>query len=116
MKAEKRWRDFTAATAMCNASPIKSFSDGLEVYLRGDREIGQKCTGSGCPKKLTFRMLLEERCTRSITSSQHLVQPDFDEPVSGIFFSGRFFLGLSRIKRSKVKSIAKFGPVALNFD
>ena len=97
----------------CNASPIKSLSDGPGVYLRGDREIGQKCTG--CPKKLTFRMLLEPRCTRSITSSQHLVQPDFDEPVSGICFSGRFFLGLSRIKRSQVKSIAKFGPVALNF-
>ena len=88
----------------CNASPIKSLSDGPGVYLRGD-------SVQGIPKKLTFRMLLEPRCTRSITSSRHLVQPDFDEPVSGICFSGRFFLGLSRIK-----SIAKFGPVALNFD
>ena len=80
---------------MCNASPKKSLSDGPGVYLRGD-------SVQGIPKKLTFRMLLEPRCT----SSRHLVQPDFDEPVSGVCFSGRFFLGLSRIK-----SIAKFGPV-----
>ena len=34
-------------------------------------------------KRVTFIMLLEPRCIRSITSSRHPSQPDFDEPVSG---------------------------------
>ena len=90
----------------CN---VQCFSN--KISLRWTRGVfkGRQCTG--CPQKLTFRMLLEPRCTRSITSSRHLVQPDFDEPVSGICFSGRFFLGLSRIK-----SIAEFGSIALNFN
>ena len=35
--------------------------DGLSVFTRS----------TGCPKKVTFRMLLEPRCTRSITSCPH---------------------------------------------
>ena len=35
--------------------------------------------------------------------------------VSGDWFSGRFLLRLSRIKRPKVMSMVKFSPIALNF-
>ena len=67
-------------------------------------------------KKGTFRMLLEPRCTRSITSSWHPSHPDSDELLSANDFFGRFLVRLlSKIKRSQVMSIGHFGPPALNF-
>ena len=64
-------------------------------------------------KKVTFRMLLEPRYTRSITSSLRPSHPDLDELVSANYFFGHFLL--SRIKPSKVMSIEQFGPAAPNF-
>ena len=49
------------------------------------------CYIQGVPKKVTFKMLLEPGCTRSITSSGHPFQPDLDEPMSG----NDFFLVIS---------------------
>ena len=64
------------------------------------------CTG--CPKKGTNRMLLDPRCTGSITSSKH--------PLGlNLFFFSRFLLRLSWIKRSQDILMGKFGPTALNF-
>ena len=37
---------------------------------------------TGCPKKVTFRMLLEPQFIRSITSSRHPSQSDLDQPLS----------------------------------
>ena len=45
---------------------------------------------TGCPKNVTFRMLLEPQCTLSITSSQHISQPGLGEPVSGNHFCWSF--------------------------
>ena len=56
----------------------------------------------GVPKKGTNRMLLEPRCTGSITRSRHPLG------LENVFL-------LSRIKRSQDISMGKFGPTALNF-
>ena len=79
--------------------------------------ISERFTCTGCPKKKgTFRMLLEPRCTCSITSSWHPSHPDSDELLSANDFFGRFLVRLlSKIKRSQVMSIGHFGPPALNF-
>ena len=53
-------------------------------------------------------MLLEPRYTGSITSGWHHLG------LESVFF-GRFLLRLSRIKRPRVMSMVKFGPIALNF-
>ena len=58
-------------------------------------------------KQVLFRMLLEPRCTGSITSSQH--------PCIWKLFFGSFLPRLSGINRSQVIWIGKFGPTALNF-
>ena len=68
----------------------------------------------GCPKKVTFRILLEPQCNCSITRSRHPSQPYLDEPASGSFFC-RFLVRQSRIKRSQVVYMGGFSPVALNF-
>ena len=60
-------------------------------------------------------MLMEPRCTYSIISSRYPSQPDLDKGVTGNYFFGRSLLKLSRIKRSQVMSMGKFGPAALNF-
>ena len=60
---------------------------------------------TGCAKKSTNRMLLEPRCTSSITSSRHPLE----------MFFARFLLRLSRIKRSQDILMGQFGPTALNF-
>ena len=67
----------------------------------------------GVPKKVIFKILLEPRYTRSITSSLRPSHPDLNELVSANYFFGRFLL--SRIKPSKVMSIEQFGPAASNF-
>ena len=59
----------------------------------------------GVPKKGTNRMLLEPRCTSSITSSRHPLE----------MFFARFLLRLSRLKRSQDILMGQFGPTALNF-
>ena len=60
---------------------------------------------TGCAKKSTNRMLLEPRCTISITSSRHPLE----------MFFARFLLRLSRIKRSQDILMGQFSPTALNF-
>ena len=69
------------------------------------------CTGCP-PKKVTFRM---PQFTSSITSTRHPSQPDLNVPVSGNYIFDRFLLTQSRIKRSQVISMEKFGPAAPNF-
>ena len=62
------------------------FDEGIEPVNNNDHiyRVSQK--------KVTFRMLLEPRCTHLITSSQHPSQPDRKESVSGNDFFGRFIL------------------------
>ena len=62
----------------------------------------------GCPKKRTFRMLLEPQCTGSITTSRHPLCLE-------IVFLVVSYYWLSRIKRSQAMFRGKIGPTALNF-
>ena len=70
-------------------------NDFLTIYIQG------------VPKKLTFSLLLEPRCTGSITSGWHHLS------LESVFC--RFLLRLSRITRLQVMSMVKFSPIALNF-
>ena len=60
------------------------------------------CYIQGVPKKVTFKMLLEPGCTRSITSSGHPFQPDLDEPMSGNYF---FLLKLIKQNRALLSHV-----------
>ena len=74
-----------------------------------------ECSTTGCPKKLTYRMLLEPLCTQTV-QSQVAGTTTGGPPGDwkNVFWS---FLTktISRIKRSQVIFMGKFGPTALNF-
>ena len=59
---------------------------------------------TGCPKKVTNRMLLEPWCSGSTTGGWHPVG------LESVVLC-RFLLRLSRIKRSQVMSMVKFSPI-----
>ena len=65
----------------------------------------------GVPKKVTFRMIPEPRCRRSISSNWHPSQSDLDKPLSGKNFWSRFLLGLSASKPCQWENLARQHPI-----
>ena len=88
---------------------LRHYSSGAESPLHNNNNNNYTNNKKiqGVPKKCTNRMLLEPRCTGSITSGWHHLS------LESVFC--RFLLRLSRIKPPQVMSMAKFGPTALHF-
>ena len=84
----------------CPHHYLSVFTHKKKVRLKGKGQIIR-----GVQKKVANRMLLEPRCTSSITSSRHPLE----------MFFARFLLRLSRIKRSQDILMGQFSPTALNF-